>query len=918
MLYGREAERSRIGEVLAGARQGQSGVLILRGEAGVGKSALLEDARARATGMTVLSGAGVESEAQLPYAGLHQVLRPVLDHLGALPAPQVRALSGALGLGEGKADEWFLVSAGVLSLLAEAAEHAPLLVIVDDAQWLDDASAESLVFACRRLAAERIALLFAARDGDLRSFDAPGLPELRLGGLAPEPAGALLDRQAGVPLSPEARERLITETGGNPLALLALSSSLSDAQLAGAEPLLEPLPVAARIERVFLARVGRLPPETRLLLVVAAADDTGDLATVLPATEQLGAAPEALDAAEEDGLVRVRGDRIEFRHPLVRSAVYHGATLSRRRAAHRALASVLTGDADADRRAWHLVAGSVESDATVVAELERAARRARQRSGFVAASLAFERAAAMTADEHRLVGLLSGAAESALFAGRLDRAVSLLDRARPHAHEAAERGELDRWRGLVEVSAGVPADAREVLLRGAREMATVDGEQALQMLALACLASGYAGEGREVPSIAELAAGIPDGDGPVIRYLRDFVLGAGAYFAGDPATAAPLLRAALDTADAADAAAPGAPGLLLFAGGAGLFLGDDQAADHFNRRLVTQAREAGNVPLVGQAIPRLAITRIAAGQWVSAAADLRDGLELARQTGLHQVGGHMLAQLAVIAALRGDEEECRELAAESRRLASARRLSHVEQTSRRALAALELGRGDLEAALTEARAVDRLPIASWAALDQVETAARAGEAELAAAWLEPFERWAQASGAAWARGVAAHGRALLAEDDAEAERLLEQALAEHVHGGRPFERARTELALGELLRRERRRVEARGHLRAALDLFETLGAAAWAERAREELRASGQTARRRDPSTRDELSPQEVQIARYVARGLSNREVAAQLFLSPRTIDFHLRNVFRKLGITSRVQLASLELEPAEASVAAG
>ena len=349
-----------------------------------------------------------------------------------------------------------------------------------------------------------------------------------------------------------------------------------------------------------------------------------------------------------------------------------------------------------------------------------------------------------------------------------------------------------------------------------------------------------------------------------------------------------------------------------------MFLGDDRAADHFNRRLVAGAREVGNVPLLGQGIPRLAITRIAAGQWASAAADLEDGLELARQAGLHQVGGHMQAQLAVIAALRGEEAACRDLVAESRREAAARRLSHVEQTSRRALTALELGRGDLEAALTEARAVDQLPIACWAALDRVEAAARSGERELAVSWLEPFEGWATAVGEGWALGVARHGRALVADDDAEAERLLEQALEAHAGGARPFERARAELALGELLRRERRRVEARGHLRAALDCFETLGAADWAERAREELRASGQTARRRDPSTRDELSPQEVQIARYVARGLSNREVAGQLFLSPRTIDFHLRNVFRKLGITSRTQLARFEFEPAEEAVAAG
>ncbi|HEX6461313.1 MAG TPA: AAA family ATPase [Thermoleophilaceae bacterium] len=919
MLYGRDAERARIAELLDRARGGQSGVLVLRGEAGVGKSALLDDARERAAGMTVLSGGGVESEAQLPYAGLHQLVRPVLHHHDKLPEPQARALRGALGLETGARDEWFLVSAGVLSLLAEAAEERPLLCLVDDAHWLDDASAEALVFAARRLGAEGIAMVFAAREGDVRTFEGPGLPELRVGGLHPDDAGQLLDGHARRPLSPEARERLIAETGGNPLALLTLSSVLSEGQLAGTEPLLDPLPVSARVEHAFLARVRELPAETQILLLVAAADDSGELATILAAAEELGSGAEALDAADRAELVRIDGRRLEFTHPLVRSAVYYGAPLSKRQAAHRALADVLVDESDADRRAWHRAAGSIEPHADVVNELEHAAQRARQRSGFVAASLAFERAAAMTSEAHHQLRLLTGAVESAWFGGRLERALVLLDRARPNAREPIEQAELDRWRGLIEVNVGVPADACDLLVRGAREMAPVDSERALYMLAIASTAAGYAGDPERVVAIAESSAAVPAVDTPVTRFLARFLVGAGAFFAGAYEQAAAELRATLTLADDADASAGIMfPGLLLFAGASGLFLGDDLAASRYNGRLAAQTRESGALTLLTQTIPRYALSEIWMGRWPSAAAGLNEGRELAEQAGQRQVVGHILSNLALVAALRGDEESCRSLAAEGRELAAARRLFHVEQTARWALLQLELGRGAAEAALIGAREITRPPVTLWAGLDRVEAAVRAGEPELAREWLAPFEAWATPNGAGWALGAASHCRALLAGDNADAERLFTTALDFHSTGGRPFERARTQLAFGEFLRRARRRVEAREHLRLALDTFETLRAELWAARARTELRASGQTARRREPSTRDDLTPQELQIARLVAQGMTNREVAAHLILSPRTIDFHLRNVFRKLDISSRMQLAGLDLDGDEEAAERG
>jgi DNA-binding CsgD family transcriptional regulator len=915
VLVGRGAERARIAGLLEEARGGRSGVLVLRGEPGVGKSALLADALEHAEGMTVLSGRGIESEAHLPYAGLDQLVRPILDGIDRLPAPQARALRGALGLEAGARDEWFLVSLSVLSLLAEAAEQKPLLCVVDDAHWLDDASAESLVFAARRLEAEGIAMLFAAREGEIRAFEAPGLEELRVTGLDLESAAALLETVSAAPPSAEARERLIEGTDGNPLALIELSSSLSERQLTGLEPLEEPLPVGARIERAFLSRAQRLPEETQTLLLLAAVEDAGSAASVLAAAEHLGLDRRALDHAEQAGLVQVRGPRLEFRHPLIRSAIYQAAPLSRRLAAHRALAAVLTAEIDADRRVWHRAAATVEPDAAVAGELEQAARRAEQRSGFVAASLAFERAATLSTSEDDQLRLLNGAVGAAWFAGRLERALVLLARARPLARHTSARAEIDCWRGLIELNVGAPAEAGELLLAAAADLEASDARRALYIYGLACIAAGYSGRGDTVVAIARRAAELRP-DGGVARFLSRFVEGMAAYFETDFARAGESLRAALRSADEADEAASSTyRGVLLLAGGAGLFLGDDAAAERLNRRLGFRAREAGHLPLLTQAVPRLALAEIAGGHLPAANASLTEAMRLAKQGGQHQVVSHMLAVLALIAALRGDEAECRSKAEEALELASARRLVHVSLTARWALLALELGLGRAEDALGHARQVSELPLRLWAGPDRVEAAVRVGDQELAAAWLEELEAWATGAAQPWALSSVLRCRALIAGDTEEADRLFAEALAIEGHASRPLEHARTELARGELLRRTRRRREARQHLREALAGFEAVGADAWAERARVELRASGQTARRRKPSTRDDLTAQELQIARLVAHGLSNREVAAHLFLSPRTIDFHLRNVFRKLGISSRMQLVQLDLGgPGEAT----
>jgi DNA-binding CsgD family transcriptional regulator len=907
-LHGRAAESARIGKLLDDVRAGRSGTLVVSGEAGVGKSALLDDARTHADGMWVLSCRGIESEAELPFAALHQLVRPALGHADAIPQVQARAVRGALGLEADPRPESFLVSIGVLSLLAEAAATAPLLCVVDDAHWIDDASAAALAFVARRLAAEPIAMLIATREAEDPRFDALGLPQLRLAGLDRESAGLLLDDRLGRPLSAAAREWLLAETEGNPLALLELAAALSSPQRSGDEPILGPLPVSTRVERSFLRRVRELPGAAQTVLLIAAADESGELAVILDAAARLGVAPAAVDAAEERGLVRVRGTRLELRHPLVRSAVYHGAPLSQRLAAHDALAAVLVGDEAADRRAWHRAAASVEPDPSVVDELERAALRAHARGGYEAASLALERAAALTGDDATQARLLACAAKNAWLPGHTPRARALLRRARVVAAEPLLRSDIACLEGHIELTSGVPGHAAKLLLRAARDVASADPERALHMLSLASWGAAFARDGDAIIAIADAAAALTIRDSVPNRFLLTRLEGLRAHFTGDFAHAAPRLEATLELAGEAVETPEQLAERFRLASPVGWFLCDDRTILALHRSIVAAARERGAVTLLCQAIPWVALGEIWAGRWPAGAAALCEGLELSRTTGQQQIHAHLLAVDGLLAALQGDEERCRARTGEALAHASARGLVHVASCATWALGVLELGLGRPEAALAHGRALPVTAGIEWDALDRVEAAVRCGERDTARCWLDGFAPWAEASSAAWGRAVALHGRALLSDDPEEAERLFRASLAVHDEAQRPFERARTELAFGEFLRRVRRRTDARAQLRAARDRFETLGAALWAERARQELRASGERSRRRDPSTLDDLTAQEVQIAQLVAEGRTNRDVAAQLFLSPRTIDFHLRNVFRKLGISSRMELVRLEL----------
>jgi DNA-binding CsgD family transcriptional regulator len=907
MLRGRSSERSAITALLDGARAHRSGVLVLRGQAGAGKSALLDDAVTGAGDTQVLRATGVESEAQMPFAALHQLLRPVLGHVAGLPGPQAGALRAAFGLAEAAGDNRFLVSVAVLGVLAEAAGSSPVLCLVDDAQWLDDASANALVFVARRLEAERVVLLFAARDGDVRRFTAPGLPELHVGGLDPVAAAELLAERAGVPVSAEVSARLVETTGGNPLALVELPSVLTRDQLRGREPLPRPLPLTEGIERTFLQRVRRLPVGAQRLLLIAAADDTARLVTVVDAAARLGVPATALDAVERAELIRVRAGELEFRHPLVRSAVYRGATTIERRDAHRALAEVLDSRADVDRRTWHRALAAVEPDETVVRELEQTAVRARARGGFEAACTALERAAELTAAPEPRAGRLAGAGENAWLAGQLGRAAGLLHVARLITTDPILRADVDRLRAWIEFSAGSTVTGRHLLLRAAKEVVDRDGRRAVEMLVAAAEAAWVTSDLPADAELRALAARAPrDGDTRT-RFFAGLLDGFVGLLDGRVAGPVRALTAAIGLA-----ADPGDADLVARAGHTAFYLGDDEAAYRLNARTVAHARANGVVADVLFALQRLALAEILTGRWPAAQASAAEALRLARETGQPATSAVSLGWLAVLAALRGDDG-VESLLAEAEDTVRSRALGVLDGQVRDALnwarGLRELAAGRPVPAVTWLSAMSHPALAGMAAaLDRIEAAVHAGHRDAARERLATLDAFARHTGIASSQARVAHCRAVLAEGDV-ARDLFEEALALHARAPRPFERARTELAYGEHLRRARRRVDARAHLEAALETFEQLGARPWAERARLELRAAGRTARRRDPSTALRLTPQEIQVARFVARGLHTREVAAQLFLSTRTVDFHLRNVFAKLGISSRTELARLPLD---------
>ena len=900
MLVGRGVECATVDRLLLEARESRSGALVIRGEPGIGKSALLEYALEQAEGMRVLRGVGIESESELAFAALHGIVRPVLDRLDEVPEPQADALRAAFGIAPGQASDRFLIAVGALSLLAEAAEEQPILCVVDDAQWLDRASAEALAFVARRLKAEGVALLFAARDGEARTLD--GLPELRLAGLDADAAETLLAAK----LSSTLRERVLESTQGNPLALIELSASLTPDQLAGRELLPEPLPIGVALEGAFLDRVRRLPRQTQVLLLVAAADDSGELGTVLAAARELGIDDSALDPAEAAGLLRARPSGLEFRHPLVRSAVYQSAPFTERRKTHLALAHALVHEHNADRRAWHHAAAVSAPNDDVADELERTSERARRRSGYAAAAAALERAAELTGDEHERAGRLVAAANAAFSAGSAERAGSLLDQAARFATDRRLLAHVDYLRGLFARALGSVADSCTILMAASSSIAETDPRQAIEMLLDAAMAAEYAGDVPRLIEIGRRAQSFSAVDGS--EFAMVLVAGMGSMLEADTERGANLLRRAVELG--ADD-----PERLLYAALAAEYLGDITTEQALAARAVSLNRARGRVGTLPVALEVLATAEAWSGQYAAAAADASEGLDLLRDTGQAASGPDFLAFLALVAAVQGREEACRSQAQQALERATALGLGLPAAEATHALALLDLGLGRPEEAFVRLHGMaDAAPgaghprLAHLAVADHVEAAILAGRADAAEKALASFERWIEHSSPPPMLALVARCRGQLADGEAAASHFTE-ALRLHAGQNRAFERARTELLYGEALRRARRRIEARAHLRAAVETFERLGAVPWEERARRELRASGETARKRDVSTADDLTAQELQIARFVGEGATNRQIAAQLFLSPRTVDYHLRKIFRKLEISSRVELIKLSAD---------
>jgi DNA-binding CsgD family transcriptional regulator len=909
VLHGRDAEIGRLATLLEDARNGQAGTLMLHGEPGVGKSALLEDLVAAAgTDVQVLRAQGVESESPLPFAALHRLLRPLLGILDRLPAPQARALRAAFGQADDVTVEPFLTALATLSLLTEAAEDATVLAVIDDAQWLDQASADALLVAARRLGADRVAIVFAARDGDGTSFAPEGVPSVKVAPLSGESARALLAERAGALIPDEVVDRLMTQAAGNPLALVELPTTLTGEQLTGAVPLPAQLHLTAGIERVFLDRCRRLPTSVQSLLLVAAADDSGHAATVRAAAESLGADPDSMDAAERSGLLVVDGATVRVRHPLVRSGVYQAATSKERRDAHRALAAVIDPAEDPDRYAWHRAAAVDGPDATVVAGLTAAATRAERRGAYAAAAAAYERAAELTAGEQPRAAHLYDAARNAWAAGQTTPARTLSAAARELADDRLLRADIDRLRGRIEVNVGSATDAHHIFATAVRAVAADDLGRGLELAVAAALMSTYGADSGTPLDTTALAADAIAGDAPRTRCLGHLLIALSRAATNDWAPALASLRTALDTgADVADL------DLLSHLGNAALHLGDEEAHHRCFTRMATGARNAGAGMLVLYALPRRGFSQLVTGRWAALRGSAEEALSLSTSAGQRQLAAAPLGWLTLLAALQGrPADEYDQLLTDLD--ASAKRplgvlADPVHDLTRWAQGTRTAHDGDARAALHHLGSIRLSTLRRLTALDRIDAAVRADGHEQAATWVSELVPFAEGTGWSWALAAVDHGRALLA-DPGDAPALFEAALEHHADArARPYDRARTHLAYGEFLRRSQRRVDARSHLRAALETFEDLRAEPLAARASQELRASGETARKRDPSTQLTLTPMERQVAELVRQGLSNKDIAAQCWVSPRTVAFHLRNIFTKAGVTSRGELAQLDLD---------
>ncbi len=900
-LRGRSSECALLDGLVLAVRRGESRSLVLRGEAGIGKTALLEYLIASASDLTVVRAVGVEAEMELAYASLHQLCGPLLDRLDRLPAPQRQAMEIVFGLSAGGAPDRFLVGLAVLSLFAAVAEERPLLCVVDDAQWLDRTSGLTLAFVARRLLAEPVGIVFGAREpgGELRH-----VPELEVQGVRNGDARALLNSAVRFKLDEQVRDRIVAETRGNPLALLELPHGLTATQLAGGFGLLGAPTLTGRIEESFVRRLELLSADGRRLLLVAAAEPVGDPLLLWRAAERLGLGPADAEAAEAEGLLAI-GGRVTFRHPLVRSAVYRTATREQRREIHLALAEATDRSVDPDRRAWHLATAAAGPNEPVAAALEQSASRAQARGGLAAAAAFLHRSVVLSGDPKQRVRRGLAAAQASLHAGIIGGALELLALAEASTPDELQMAHVELLRGQIAFASSMGTTAPTLLLKAAQRLERLDPELARETYLDAWGAALFAGRLASAGSLVEVSRAATSAPRPT-RPLRpsDLLLdGLTTFVTEGHAAAAPLLRRA--TAAFADEASPGQEN---FRWGwmttiPPNILWDEDSWHAISARNLKEARDAGALARLPIDLADWGIFVAWCGDFGAAAVAIAEAEAITKATGTHIAP---YAQL-LLAALRGQRDALPLIESTIRDAGTGGQglsVQWAEWVS--AILFNGLGRYDrgLASAQRAAEETPQLHVTPWALTELIEAAVRTARADLAAGALERVMAATAPSSTDWGRGMEARCQALLSEGES-AERLYREAIERLARTRRRPELARAHLLYGEWLRRENRRVDAREQLHMAHEMLAAMGMEAFAERARQELQATGEKVRKRTVDTRDDLTAQERQIARLAGDGLSNPEIGARLFLSPRTVEWHLRNVFTKLGIQSRRGLAN-------------
>lgn len=902
MLVGRSRECDALDQMLKAAREGTGQVMVVRGEPGVGKTALLEYVVAQSQGFRVERALGSESETELAFAGLHQLCAPMLGQLDRLPDSQSEALRVTFGIVQGAAPDRLMVGLAVLDLLSAVADETPLVCVIDDVQWIDQASTQVLEFVARRLFAEPLALVFAVREPS-QTRPMSDLPELEVKGLSDDDSRTLLASAMRWPFDVEVRERFIAMTEGNPLALLELTQELTPSKVAGGFGLPSSGSLSSRIECGFLQRFAKLPLDTRRLVLIAATNAPGDSGLMWRAADRLGISPDAADAAVSAGLMTF-GAKWTFRHPLVASAVYRSAGLEERREVHQALADATDQLLDPDRRVWHLAKAAWETDEIIASELEFSALRARSRGGLSAAAAFLERATEMTPDAARRAQRALIAAETSYLAGTPEAALELLSMATSGPLTEFQVAQANRLRGQIAFAFNRGSEAPPLLLKAARQFEVLDARLARQTYLEVLSAMEYAGRhgtGDELRLAAEATLAAPQASQP--PDADDLLLdGLALLITEGPSTAASNLKRAVSMFSSAQTSTDDGMQRLWFACTAAQILWDDENWDVLSTRHVQLARDAGALTLLPLFLTQLGALRLFQGDFAAASSLLDEQRVITEAT-----GGKIPPYAPVaLAAFRNLEREAAELIDEAshdvERRGERGGLTLIQYMS--ALLYNSLGRYELALGPARQAAADQNDrrFSLWAAVEFIEAATRCGVRDEAAEAFERLSNSTRASLTPWALGVEAQSRALLSDAGA-ADELYREAIGQLAQTSLRLPLARARLLYGEWLRRERRRTDARTQLREAHSLFIAMGAQGFASRAERELLATGETARRRNPTTANELTSRELQITRLARDGLTNPDIGARLFISPRTVQYHLRNAFAKLGVDSRIQL---------------